>query len=285
MVLPLTVVVPTYRPTAAVVDLVRVLVGVAENVLVSDDGSPCTFDPILREIEAITSVQLHGSNVGIARALNEGLLVAKEHGHEWLLTVDQDTDIDPSYVSSLYEYALEASECAESVGVVAPRLIQVGGTSVGYPEKRDRSTGLLTTHEVFQSGALWNVNALRLTSGFDEELGMDAVDAAACLRLRERGFSIVLAPDLVLDHGWGDAEFIAIGRRSVAVTHHSPERRRTMVRNRLRLAPAEFRQSPVHGLRTMRRLVVGTALALALEKGRREKFQATVAGFRQATKR
>lgn len=285
--LPLTVVIPTYRPTSAVVELVRTVKDIAEQVLVSDDASPCTFDPIIREISSLAPITVHSTNAGIARALNEGLRAAQDVGHQWLLTIDQDSQVDEGYVRALWGAAeqLGAGAGAGDVGVVAPQHIRVSDQLVSYPEYLDSERHLMTTHEVFQSGALWNVGALRSAGGFDETLGMDAVDAAACLRLRERGYLVILAQDVALEHGWGDAQFIIVGGRSIAITHHSAERRLTMVRNRLRLAPAEFRQSPIHGLRTMRRLAVGTALALVREKGRRKKFGATVAGLRGAVKR
>lgn len=285
MRLPLTVVIPTYRPTSAVLELVRTVKDVAEQVLVSDDASPCTFDPIVREISSLAPVTVHSINAGIARALNEGLHAAQSIGHQWLLTIDQDSQVDEEYVRALWDAAEHLGAGAGDIGVIAPRHIRVSKELVSYPEYVDPERNLMTTHEVFQSGALWNVGALRSAGGFDETLGMDAVDAAACLHLRERGYLIVLAQDIALEHGWGDAQFISVGGRSIAITHHSAERRLTMVRNRLKLAPAEFRQSPIHGLRTMRRLAVGTALALVREKGRRKKFGATVAGLRGAVKR
>lgn len=285
MRLPLTVVIPTYRPTSAVVELVRTVKDVAEQVLVSDDASPCTFDPIVREISSLAPITVHSINAGIARALNEGLRAAQDVGHQWLLTIDQDSQVDEEYVRALWGAAEQLGAGARDVGVIAPQHIRVSDELVSYPEYFDPERNLMTTHEVFQSGALWNVGALRSAGGFDETLGMDAVDAAACLRLRERGYIVVLAQDVALEHGWGDAQFISFGGRSIAITHHSADRRLTMVRNRLKLAPAEFRQSPIHGLRTMRRLAVGTALALVREKGRRKKFGATVAGLRGAVKR
>ena len=283
--LPLTIVIPTYRPTSAVVELVRTVKDVAGQVLVSDDASPCTFDPIIREISSLAQIAVHSTNAGIARALNEGLRAAQDVGHQWLLTIDQDSQVDEEYVRALWGVAEQLGADCRDVGVIAPQHIRVSEQLVSYPEYLDPDRNLMTTHEVFQSGALWNVGALRSAGGFDETLGMDAVDAAACLRLRERGYTVVLAQDVALEHGWGDAQFISVGGRSIAITHHSAERRLTMVRNRLELAPAEFRQSPIHGLRTMRRLAVGTALALVREKGRRKKFGATVAGVRGAVKR
>ena len=76
--------------------------------------------------------------------------------------------------------------------------------------------------------------ALTAIGGFDESLGIDAVDAAACLRLRERGFIVALAPGVRLEHRVGAARQVTLLGRTVLATGHSPERRTTMVRNRIR---------------------------------------------------
>ena len=251
--------------------------------MVSDDASPCTFDPVLREVSGAARTTRHDVNRGIARGLNDGLESARAAEHEWLLTVDQDSRVDGAYIEQVHSVAQVATAAGGPVGAVGAQFIRTSGDHLGYPETAQY--GLRTTHEVFQSGTLWSVAALSSIGGFDEDLGIDAVDAAACLRLRERGNVIVLAEGLVLDHTWGNTEFITLGNRSIAITHHSPERRRTMVRNRLRLAPAEFRQSPTHAARTLRRLGVGTGMALLRESDRRAKFAATLSGLWGARRR
>ena len=144
---------------------------------------------------------------------------------------------------------------------------------------------MAVTAEVFQTGALWSVAALLDAGGFDERLGIDAVDASACLSLRRAGFRVVLEPAAHLSHQWGNAQKARLLGRAVSVTHHSPERRTTMVRNRLRLAPAEFAASPTQGFRSLRRLAVNTALAVTVEEDRWAKAKASARGLLPERKR
>jgi rhamnosyltransferase len=123
------------------------------------------------------------------------------------------------------------------------------------------------------------VAALTAIGGFDESLGIDAVDAAACLRLRERGFIVALAPGVRLEHRVGSARQVTLLGRTVLATGHSPQRRTTMVRNRLRLAPAEFRQSPKHAVRTLRRVGVNAVLGATVEENRWAKTKGTIRGL------
>jgi rhamnosyltransferase len=280
---------PENSPSSSVVELAQTLIDAGVPVLVTDDASPCTADPVLRQLAGITGGEIevirHSVNRGIARGLNEGLQWARERGARWLLTLDQDSVIDGEYVRAITEFADSwESLWGESVriGAVGAGHVVDDGGELKYPitiiASGDRE--LSCTEEVIQSGTLWSVAALTLVGGFDESLGIDAVDAAACLRLREQGYRIALAPDLVVYHQLGDSRPVQIFGRTVLATGHSGARRATMMRNRLRLAPAEFRQSPKHAFRTLRRVGVNAVLGVTVENDRWEKAKGSIRGLR-----
>ena len=207
----------------------------------------------------------------LAGGSSSGSAFAVARGATWLLTVDQDSSLPADYVSALLAAA------TDRVGVIGAEIISDASGDVRYPTTQ--SDGHLTTEEVFQTGSLWSVAALTAIGGFDESLGIDAVDAAACLRLRERGFIVALAAGVRLEHRVGAARQVTLLGRTVLATGHSPERRTTMVRNRLRLAPAEFRQSPKHAFRTLRRVGVNAVLGATVEENRWAKTKGTIKGL------
>ena len=273
------VVIPTFRPdVAALISLVSGLQSQGLQVLVTDDGSPAIFDPALRAVAdlGVTLIR-HERNAGIARGLNEGLGFAIDSGASWLLTVDQDSELPNGYVESLLPWAISG------VGVVAAEHIEDASGSINYPSRL--VDGQVVTEEVIQTGSLWSVTQMQAVGGFDESLGIDAVDAAACLRLREQGLKVVLAPDVSLTHHLGNARQVRIFGKTVLATGHSAARRTTMVRNRLKLAPAEFRQSPVHAFRTLRRVAVNVVLAAVVEEDRLAKAKAGLRGLLPGAKR
>ena len=271
-------VVPTYQPPTEVVALIASL-AVQVPVVVSDDASPCTSDQTLRDVRSIAGVDVivHRTNRGIARGLNDGLRLATARGASWLITVDQDSRLPKDYIDRLLAEIARRESLGARIGAIgAERIIDAGG-QLTYPV-RTSPHGLIT-EELIQTGTLWNVGALNQIGGFDESLGIDAVDAAACLRLRERGFDIAVASGLSIEHSIGSARTVRFLGRPVMVTGHSAERRSSMVRNRLRLFPAEFRQSPTHALRTLRRVAVNQGLGLALESNRWEKAKGSMRGL------
>jgi rhamnosyltransferase len=272
-------VVPTYRPDADELGaLVETLIAQTDAVVVADDASPCTADDPLRHVSALgAEVVRQDRNAGIARSLNVGLSRAADLGMGWLLTVDQDSGIRAEYVRDLLVSAMHAQGVLGSVGAVGAGSIDDASGQLSYPTQFINAVPV--THEVIQTGTLWSVSALLAVGGFDEHLGIDAVDAAACLRLREAGYHVVLAPGVAIDHQVGSGKQVRVMGRSVLASGHSPERRTTMVRNRLRLFPAEFAQSPTHALRTLRRVAMSTALAVTVEDQRWAKAKASARGL------
>ena len=284
-------VIPTYRPGSEVLALAQGLRADGIPVVVADDASPCTYDPLFRGIvsgevasgESVgdqpVRVVRYARNEGIARSLNAGLELASELGAPWLLTVDQDSSLPQGYVAALLEVAQESLLSGLSVGAVGAEVIGDASGDIGYPT-RTHASGLLVTEEIMQTGSLWNVAALLSVGGFDRDLGMDAVDAAACLRLREQGMLIAVAPGTSLRHTLGESRQISVLGRSLVVTGHGPQRRTSMMRNRLKLFPAEFAQSPTHAFRTIRRVGVNAVLGATVEGNRWEKAKASIRGLR-----
>jgi len=253
-------VIPTFRPTRSVIELVEKL---KLTTIVADDASPVTADSILRELTALpkTTVVRNFRNEGIARGLNQGVEYARINGYEWLLTLDQDSEVDADYARAILSAAHESESLwsqRPTVGVIAPHQVIDASGVMNYPTRI--VDAITVTEEVIQSGSLWRVSALAQIGGFDEKLGIDAVDAAACLHLREAGYLVALTDTVELHHNLGDSRQVNLLGKTIMVTNHSPARRATMVRNRLRLAPAEFKQSPVHAARSLRRVTVNSVL-------------------------
>jgi rhamnosyltransferase len=284
---PVLALVATYSPDSNLIDLVDALSSQGIPVLVSDDASPCTADQVLRDCGLVSGVTVirHDRNEGIARGLNEGLRRARDLGCSWLLTSDQDSRFPDTYVAEISAFAQSMGSLWEEsvrVGAVGAGIVINAGGQLKYPitQVASASGSVETTEEVIASGTLWNVSALLEVGGFDESLVLDAVDAAACLRLREAGYRIVVAPKLRMEHELGNSRSVQLLGRTVLATGHSGERRATMMRNRLKLAPAEFKQSPKHAFRTLRRVGVNALMGATVEGDRWEKIKGSIKGLR-----
>ena len=252
-------VVPTFRPPPETLQLVRILVQ-SGPVVVSDDASPCTSDQRLALIRGIPGVSVirNTRNRGIGRALNHGLALAHQINCPWLLTVDQDSTVDREYALHMVEYADQLVSRGLPIGALGAGLVHDVSGPLKYPctSLGGDQSGVTITPEVVQSGTLWSVPAMVQMAGFNEGLGMDAIDAAACLGLRSKGLLVAINPTAEIRHQIEGAQQFSIAGRRFMVTGHSPTRRRAIVRNRVRLFPGEFVQSPRHAIRTVRRSLV-----------------------------
>lgn len=274
-------VIPSYRPDGpALLDLLDVLLAQDIEVLIADDASPDAAIATLDQAAVRGAVVIrHDHNRGIARSLNDGLSRATDQGAPWLLTIDQDSTLAPDYVERIVAAADAAVAVLgpHAVGAVGAASIDDDSGALSYPVRF--VSDLPCTEELIQSGTLWSVAALTAIGGFDESLGIDGVDAAACVRLRASGRRLILATGLSLGHRVGEGRQITVLGRTVLASGHSPERRTTMVRNRLRLAPEEFAQSPVHAFRTLRRVAMSTILAATIEDQRWAKVRGSARGL------
>ena len=281
--------IPTFKPAADIFPLIESLTHSCP-VLVSDDASPATSDSLLRSIQTLPRVKVlrHQSNTGIGRGLNEGLREARDLGLTWLLTVDQDSILPPRYVSELGSAMQLLASKGLQLGALGAGAICVADAMMRYPGHvvDYGRVKVLITEEVIQSGTIWNVDAMLSLGGFNETFGMDAVDAHACLRLREAGLVVAAVEDLEINHRIGSAQAVSIkGRNPVFLTGHSPERRTSMVRNRLALFPSEFRQSPRHAFRTLRRVLINQVAGLMVETDKLSKARGSLRGLIPSRKR
>ena len=256
---PLVAVVPTYKVTSLTLPLIAQLSQACPTLIV-DDCSPCTSDPVLvKASEMGAKVLRMPDRSGIARSLNLGLEFANEVGASWLLTVDQDTTVSEHHMEDALGFLNSDMGRRLRIGALGAARIQVDGHEIDLIN--DPRSEFLDVPELIQSGTFWNVQAMTSLGGFSDSLGMDGIDAEACLRMRESGYLVMALHDIEIIHEIGSTRVRRILGRDVHITHHSRTRLNAMVANRLRLFPRELRQSPAHALRTMRRVVTNYLLS------------------------
>lgn len=262
---PLVALVPTYKVTPLALPLIEHLSHVCPTLIV-DDCSPCTSDPVLvKASQTGARVLRMPDRSGIARSLNRGLAFAQEVGAPWLLTVDQDTTISERHIEDALGFLNSDMGRRLRIGALGPARIQVDRHEINLINDPRRE--FLDVPELIQSGSLWNVQAMTSLGGFSDSLGMDGIDAEACLRLRESGYLVVALYELVIIHEIGNTRVRRILGRDVHITRHSRTRLNAMVANRLRLFPRELRQSPTHAFRTIRRVITNYLLSSSGSRG------------------
>lgn len=259
--------------------LQSILPQVARLVVVDNTPEAASLSPA---ITVTWEEQLHRianhANRGVAEALNQGLEYASQQGYPWALTLDQDTQCYPDMVAILGNVYEGCS----------PKPAVIGGN---YFDPRNHKFKVhiqggecLEQKTVITSGSLIDTRLARAVGGFREDFFIDQVDHEFCLRMRSRGYRVVISRKPVMAHSVGTPGgvwFPFLG----TLPGQPPLRKYFVARNSVVTVCEYWRREPEWCLRRSVRLALGLLLMATLEKQRLAKIRAFVVGFMDGVRR
>jgi rhamnosyltransferase len=219
----------------------------------------------------------NGANLGVAEALNRGILAAIDEGAAYVLTMDQDSLPDVAMVAELHRAFRAATQAGEQVGLVAPGTRDV--FSADQHTAVPRSGDWTTTKLAITSGSLIPVAVIEAVGLFRAEFFIDSIDQEFCLRLAQAGFKIISAPSALLEHRLGSPRIRHFFGMRFIPTNHSAERRFFMARNVLWTARLFASVDAPISLLLIFKLFKNAALIAAFEDDKLAKLRATAAGL------
>lgn len=166
---------------------------VDEVILIDNSDEKKYFEKYKKDIEKYTYISM-GENVGIAKALNEGIMYSKEKGYEWILTMDQDTRLTTNIIDK-YKYII--NELKDDKNIILSPIY------VFDRKKTQKFQGIREIDYVMQSANLLNVKSFLDVGKFKEEFFIDVVDYEFCLRARKKGYKIISCGDIEVIHNPG----------------------------------------------------------------------------------
>ncbi|MFC8304087.1 glycosyltransferase [Specibacter sp. NPDC057265] len=274
-----------YNPSDDVVGNCTALIGQVGHVVAVDDGSTQDVSGILAQLEhlGVTVVRM-GSNSGIASALNAGIHAAVAHSSNprFIMTMDQDSHLEPEYTTKLLSAYADAIAHSIPVALVAPGIIS--GLSTRH---RGHVQGIVLGGEPIQSGLLIPVEVLDKLGPLMDELFIDGVDTEYYLRARNAGMECVLAPDARLGHALGAMVTASLFRRPISIAGR-PLRIRTaadfryyyIFRNRLLLVRRYWRSQPAWAVKAVLADYRHLAIVTVLAPQRIKRLVSAIAGIR-----
>lgn len=135
------------------------------------------------------------TNPGLAHWYNMALENATNGGSQWILLLDQDTEITPEYLAEVVAQTGRLKERREIVAL-CPKLMQnevvcspLTPPTYRHPLPFDKNfTGVApSTLHVFNSGSVLRASALREIGGFPGAFPLDYLDHATFAALQSRG--------------------------------------------------------------------------------------------------
>ena len=260
-----TAVVPTLEPDSEIVERIHALAEQVDRVIVVDDGSTSDVRGLARDVAGSADWALLPRNSGIATALNHGIRLALAGGADFVLTVDQDTDLPPDYAQTALSVFAIANPVTR-IGVVA--VDAVNGAPALPTWTSPEGFGLVP--EAIQTGFVISRECLETAGLFDERLVIDCVDTEFCLRVRDHGFRIAVAKGTDIRHSIGRrAELRPFGvplrhasGRIATYQYHSPFRRYYIARNNIDLMLRNVRKRPRWVLAVLKREMGGMVVSM-----------------------
>jgi len=184
------------------------------DVLVIDNGSvPGSADPVERLFPEVTLIR-NERNLGYSGGNNVGLRYARNAGAKYVLIVNNDTTVDPGFISQLVKVA----ETDTSIAAVGAKVIQLerpdrlwavyGAVNFcqqlvkvwGHNRPIARFSMQKDVDFIVGCGMLLSMKAVAEVGVFDERFFAYHDEVDWCKRARDKGYRVVYTPTALMWH-------------------------------------------------------------------------------------
>ena len=226
----------------------------------------------------------NSDNIGLAAALNIGIIEAKKLGFTFVALFDQDTQIPQNFTKDMLKF-INCYQVDKPVAVYSPvyynHVINESGKHINFKFFRMIRRVVSGTevyahpHYVITSGSIIPIDVLDKVGLMREELFIDFVDIDWCLRARHEGYEILAINRVILDHYMGDYPVHFWGHHYPI---HSPLRMYYYFRNAMylyRFKEIDFNWRVVDATRNLFRFL----FYMMFVKNRRTYFKYIIKGY------
>ena len=242
-------------------------------VVIFDNGSS-NFVDIQENIAVFNNViMIHSNeNIGIAAALNRLMQWGFENNYDWMLSLDQDSVCDASYVNKMKQYL----DVEPLLGIVAPVIVDRNVGVVGHNPNKE----YCHVNTCITSGAFSKIEYWKQIGEYDESMFIDSVDFEYCYRMRKNGYGVIQVKDVYLLHELGNS----VKRRflfwKIDVTGHSAFRKYYIARNNVYYPKKHHLW--IHFIRGNYRNLKMIVIVLLYEDNKKEKIRSILSGWKNA---
>ena len=233
----------TYNPDIIrIKESIEAILTQTDEIYIFDNGSKNInqLEQILNIYDKHIILCKSKTNKGIAAALSKIMSFASEKEYKWVLTLDQDSVLQPGIISVYSKMIKKLSYAGMFTCLIKDR-------NFSDNENELQTKKIKEVPYCITSGALTSVKAYNETSGYDNSFFIDGVDFDICYSLREKGYKIYRVNHLGLIHEVGHGENRQLFGKSIVIYNESPNRVYFMARNKIKL----FKKHKEYGLYTL----------------------------------
>lgn len=224
----------TYHPSPAQVEMLFALANQFDELIVVDNTPEDTATagkPAALTVPPTALLIRNRANLGLAAALNIGIHAAMQAGHQWIVTLDQDSRITPELLA-FFRSILRGDLPVKNLAVMGANYRNTNNGRLGYTA--DGNTGAFAQVRcVITSGSLLNLVCYKDIGGFNENYFIDMVDTEFCYRARQRGYTVAISTRPMMEHAIGAVHVIRLLGWQVSLTLHPAFRQYYIFRNTL----------------------------------------------------
>jgi rhamnosyltransferase len=267
-------IVVTFNPDSDLCSRLERIARQLPRVVIVDNCStaPCVVQLTKSADQLGIHLILNSSNMGIARALNQGVRWAAEQGFGWVLALDQDTIIAPEMVESLGR-VYRASTSPAAIAVIGSNFRRPGNATPFHNFTNLNGAFGREVKTVITSGSLMSLDVFHAIGGFRDDFFIDSVDLEYCLRARAHGFRVMMSSVPLMDHSIGRVSDHRLPWKNTGTSNHPPWRHYFMARNTMILAREYISKEPSWVLSSLWSRVKSILLVLFFERERLPKIR------------
>lgn len=180
-------------------------------------------------IELVNRKSVHltllNKNEGLAFALNRGFDYANSQKAKWVITLDQDSVLPNDYIDKAKRYFN-----VKDVGIITCSYIDKN-LGARIKDVNNEKKYLFVNRSITSAGVVRVSAYNQIPGGYDNDLFVDYVDFDFSIKLRQKGYKILLMNDTVLEHELGVSQWKKFLFKKVRYTSHSGFREYYIARN------------------------------------------------------
>lgn len=273
-------VVVTYNPEQEVIESCNKLLKQVDKLIIVDNNSEEKNKKILNQInEKYSEIEIvfNNENLGIATALNIGIKNLEKYDVQWILTMDQDSQISENMINKMLEiYNQIETEKRDEILSIFPNFID---ESIQNIQEKQIGCEYEYVDAEITSGNLLNIKVFEEVGYFDDELFIDLVDTDFCMRLNRKNIKMIKVRDAILFHKLGEGKSIKSVVGKFNTSNHSALRRYYMTRNRF-YTWKEYKDLDSFTLKRDKKLFVKECVKIILgEEYKIDKLKMTLKGY------
>ena len=267
----------TYNPTNDLEKLLDIIINQVYKVIIIDNFSENKNYKIIetsKHFDQLSIIRNH-SNLGIAKALNQGVLFAKNLGFNLTITFDQDTIPFSDIVETLLEVYNNFYN-QSLIGCIGVNSIDIN-KNVYFKPLLNNSYSY--REYVITSGTLLSIQNFINIGGFCDDLFIDNVDIDYSIRLKLNDKILLITSKCGMLHKPGNSisrKYFGINMES---SNHNPIRRYYMSRNNFILTKKYIFSLPLFILKMNFFYIISFLKMIIIESDIRRKLKFTLKGI------